>query len=77
MKRGVIYILRLYQRSISPDQGILRVVLGGRRMCTMYPSCSEYTICAVEKFGVSHGLFKGFFRILRCHPFQKKLIDVP
>jgi hypothetical protein len=37
--------------------------------CVFYPSCSEYTIQAVENRGVIIGMLDGFDRILRCHPF--------
>ncbi|NQT76012.1 MAG: membrane protein insertion efficiency factor YidD [Candidatus Omnitrophica bacterium] len=37
--------------------------------CRYYPSCSEYTLAAIEKRGVCHGLLKGLTRILRCNPF--------
>ncbi len=76
MKSGIIRVIRAYQRIVSPDQGFFRFLFL-KPTCTMYPSCSDYTIGAVEKYGVFRGLFKGIRRILRCHPFQKKLIDVP
>jgi len=43
--------------------------------CVFYPSCSEYTKQAIEKYGVCKGIHLGFFRILRCHPWQKNHID--
>ena len=43
--------------------------------CVFYPSCSEYTKEAIEKYGTLHGIYLGFFRILRCHPWQKNHID--
>ena len=39
--------------------------------CRYYPTCSEYTGAAVEKYGVIKGLLKGAYRILRCNPFSK------
>lgn len=73
MKSIVVKIISLYQKYISPDTGIFTLKRG--LTCVFYPSCSEYTKQAVIKYGVIIGLYKGFFRILRCHPWQKNHID--
>jgi putative membrane protein insertion efficiency factor len=39
--------------------------------CRFTPTCSIYTIQAVEKYGVLRGAFKGLWRLLRCHPFSR------
>ncbi len=39
--------------------------------CRYYPSCSQYTICAVKEYGAIKGLWMGLKRILRCHPWSK------
>lgn len=39
--------------------------------CRFTPTCSTYTIQAVEKYGVLRGAFKGAWRLLRCHPFSR------
>ncbi|MEA2020676.1 MAG: membrane protein insertion efficiency factor YidD, partial [Patescibacteria group bacterium] len=41
------------------------------RVCKFEPSCSEYTYQAVEKYGILKGLWLGFKRIIRCHPWNK------
>jgi putative membrane protein insertion efficiency factor len=76
-KRAVIFLLRFYQKVLSPDKGILSLIFPIRQTCTMYPTCSDYMIQAIEKYGVGRGMWKGVRRILRCHPYQKKLIDEP
>jgi putative membrane protein insertion efficiency factor len=43
--------------------------------CVFYPTCSEYTKQAVEKYGILRGICLGFLRILRCHPWQKNQLD--
>jgi len=39
--------------------------------CRFYPTCSAYTIEAIEKYGVVKGSLMGLWRILRCHPFSR------
>jgi len=53
--------LRLYQMLISP-------MLGSR--CKYYPSCSEYAVQAVERFGILRGLVLAGWRLLRCNPWS-------
>jgi putative membrane protein insertion efficiency factor len=54
-------------------QHTLGHILGGH--CRFYPSCSNYFIGAVQKYGPWRGTLKGVWRILRCHPFSKGGID--
>lgn len=60
-KRLVLAIIRLYQRYISP-------ILPDS--CIYVPTCSQYAVQAIEKYGVLKGCSLGFRRILRCHPFH-------
>lgn len=60
--RAAIFLVRLYQGALSP-------LVGGH--CRYQPTCSRYFIEAVEKHGAARGTLKGFWRILRCHPFAK------
>ena len=55
-----IFLIRVYQRYLSPLFP---------SSCRYSPSCSQYTIEAVEHYGLIRGLWLGFRRILRCHPF--------
>jgi putative membrane protein insertion efficiency factor len=64
MKDLVIGILRFYKRNISP---VFENLFG--KACRFTPSCSQYTIEALEKFGLTKGLRLGFKRFLRCHPW--------
>lgn len=49
----------------------------GYRVCKYYPSCSEYAVMALKKYGVIKGVLKSVFRLLRCNPFSKGGIDFP
>jgi putative membrane protein insertion efficiency factor len=61
MNQVVVGFIRLYQRYISP-------LLGSN--CRFQPTCSQYTVEAVERYGVLKGLWLGARRISRCHPFN-------
>lgn len=62
MKRLLIGLVRGYQLLISP-------LLGNN--CRYTPSCSTYTIEAMEKHGALKGLWMGIRRVGRCHPFHE------
>lgn len=72
-QRVVIGLIRVYQRTLSPDHGIFSQVTPYG--CKFYPTCSEYTAQAVAQHGVSRGSWLGTKRILRCHPFSAGGID--
>jgi hypothetical protein len=62
MKNGVITLLRAYQVLVSP--------LLPPNTCRFSPSCSQYAIDAVSKYGLPGGLWRAVKRIGRCHPFH-------
>ncbi|MCX8076176.1 MAG: membrane protein insertion efficiency factor YidD [Aquificaceae bacterium] len=68
MKGLVIAFLKFWQSFISPLYP---------PSCRYYPSCSSYAIMAVEKHGVLKGMFKTFWRILRCNPLSRGGVDYP
>ncbi|HKL11438.1 MAG TPA: membrane protein insertion efficiency factor YidD [Clostridia bacterium] len=61
MKRLLIKIVEFYQNAISPFLP---------KSCRYIPTCSQYTIEALEKYGAIKGSYFGAKRILRCHPFH-------
>lgn len=63
MKKIFINMIVLYQKYISPLK---------RTSCCIYtPTCSLYTMEAIEKYGALKGMYLAVRRILRCHPFHK------
>jgi hypothetical protein len=53
--------IRAYQRLVSPLLG---------QHCKYYPSCSEYAVQAVQRFGILRGLVLAGWRLLRCNPWS-------
>lgn len=65
-----IFLIKIYQKTLSFDHGFIGRIYG-RRWCRFHPTCSDYTIQAIEKYGPLKGLIKGWLRILRCNPWSK------
>ena len=61
-KKVGVALIKVYRRAISP---LLP------RSCRFTPSCSLYTLQAIEKYGLMRGGFLGSRRLLRCHPFSE------
>ncbi len=68
VKKAIIFLINIYQSILSPDQGVFR---NSGATCRFFPTCSEYTKQAVEKYGATIGLIKGLARVGRCHPFHQ------
>ena len=67
LSKGLNFILiglvKFYKKFISP--------LKGRRCCKYIPTCSQYALEALQKYGPLKGLALAVWRILRCNPFSK------
>ncbi|HHY41698.1 MAG TPA: membrane protein insertion efficiency factor YidD [Thermoanaerobacterales bacterium] len=61
LKKFIILMIICYKKFISPLKP---------GSCRFYPTCSDYAIAAIEKYGVVKGGIKSLKRILRCHPFN-------
>jgi uncharacterized protein len=66
MRAFAVFLIRLYQWTLSP-------LLGPR--CRFYPSCSQYALEAVQRFGVLQGASMALRRLGRCHPFHSGGFD--
>ncbi|MFN3148566.1 membrane protein insertion efficiency factor YidD [Bremerella sp.] len=64
----MIFAVRCYQYTLSPWIG---------QSCRFQPTCSNYFIGAVRKYGPISGALRGAYRILRCNPFCKSGFDPP
>ena len=62
MKRLMLWLIRFYKKGISPYR---------QTCCIFVPSCSQYAIEAIEKYGALKGGWLTFKRLLRCNPFSK------
>ncbi len=63
MKRLLLSLIRFYRRAISPLHP---------PCCRFIPTCSEYALEAVERYGAVKGGWLALCRILRCHPFHRQ-----
>lgn len=62
MKRILLLLIAFYQRAISPYLP---------KACRFTPTCSQYAVEAITKYGAFKGGFLAFYRLLRCNPFCK------
>jgi len=62
MKYPLILLIKFYKKAISPFL---------RPSCRFYPTCSTYSLEAIEKHGALKGSYYSIKRILRCQPFSK------
>ncbi|MGM9581903.1 MAG: membrane protein insertion efficiency factor YidD [Anaerovibrio sp.] len=62
MKRVFLFLIDVYRRYISPLKS---------PCCRYIPTCSEYAMIAIERYGAARGGWLALKRILRCHPFHE------
>jgi putative membrane protein insertion efficiency factor len=66
--KALVLLIELYRKCISP-------ALGPR--CRFYPSCSQYSLEVLQKYGLLQGVQKSVKRLCKCHPFCKGGVDWP
>jgi len=71
MKSIAVFLIRAYQAITAFLRGV-GVPLGD---CRFSPTCSEYMIQSIEKYGIAKGIVTGSRRISRCHPFSPGGVD--
>lgn len=61
-------LILLYKKYIS-------IFLG--KNCRFYPTCSDYALSVLDKYGVAIGIYKIFIRLIKCNPFHPGGVDLP
>lgn len=65
MRRLLVLFIRCYQNSKN------HIFANAKPMCRFYPTCSNYAIQAIKRFGAFRGSVLFFFRFIRCNPLFK------
>ncbi|MFH1024305.1 MAG: membrane protein insertion efficiency factor YidD [Planctomycetota bacterium] len=65
---AAIFLIRVYRTGIAPHL---------RPVCRFHPTCSEYAIAAIRRYGLIRSIPRTGWRILRCHPFSRGGYDPP
>ncbi len=68
LRTAAVAPVRLYQRFISPAIP---------RRCKYHPTCSQYAVDAVRRFGILRGTVLAAWRLLRCNPWSHGGVDFP
>jgi len=76
LRKPAIFLIRIYQKTISPDHGVLKGLYPDG-FCRYHPTCSEYTAQAIDQNGVVIGCAQGCWRIMRCNPWTHGGYDPP
>jgi len=71
MKRFILFLIKFYQKYLSFDTGLAKLLFLTDKACRFQPTCSEYSYQAIEKYGILRGGWLGLKRIVRCHPWSK------
>lgn len=72
----LVFLLYIYQKTVSPDYGLLIKWFFPNGYCKFYPTCSVYAVHTLKKHGI-FGIFKVFKRVASCNPSSMGGIDFP
>jgi len=73
MKKILVKLIKIYQKTAPLNRSFFGSLSG----CRFYPSCSEYSIGVIEKYGFRAGLIKSALRILKCGPWTRGGVNFP
>ena len=65
-----MFIIRIYQKTLSYDHGIMGKIFPNTRYCRYSPSCSQYGYEAIERFGAIRGSIMAVKRVARCNAWS-------
>ncbi|MDR0632492.1 MAG: membrane protein insertion efficiency factor YidD [Holosporaceae bacterium] len=68
MQKILIFLIHVYKNTISCHL---------KSQCKFYPTCSEYAVLSIRKYGLLRGCLKMIGRLLRCNPFSNGGVDFP
>ena len=66
----IVVFIKIYQKTISFDHGLLKAFYP-HGFCRFHPTCSEYGVQAITKYGILKGGALTVWRVLRCNPWSK------
>ena len=69
-RRIIVGLIKIYQKTLSFDHGPLKHIYP-RGFCRFSPTCSQYGVDAISKYGIIKGGLLTAWRILRCNPWSK------
>ena len=69
-RKVVVFFIRIYQKTLSFDHGPLKIFYP-HGFCRFTPTCSQYGVEAIDKYGIIKGGLKTSWRIIRCNPWNK------
>jgi len=69
-RRVIIGLIKIYQKTLSFDHGPLKNIYP-HGFCRFSPTCSQYGVEAIDKYGIIKGGLMTSWRILRCNPWNK------
>ncbi len=64
-----LFLIRIYQKTLSFDHGYLGKIYPNNRPCKFTPSCSEYGYRCIDKFGIIKGNYLAIRRVIKCNPW--------
>ncbi len=66
----IVWLIKIYQKTLSFDHGPLKA-LHPHGFCRFYPTCSQYGVESISKYGIFKGGVMTTYRVIRCNPWNK------
>lgn len=70
LSRLAVWSIKLYQKTLSLDHGPLKQYYP-HGFCRFHPTCSQYGLESIQKYGIIKGGIKTIWRVIRCNPWNK------